>query len=185
MSTLKKKFKEIIDDLEKNIKNKEDLEYVKSQVYNVALLFLDELDKITEVSFDRLNFMVKREKELANKITKMEKIIDNLQKEVFVPQDEEFEIVCPYCNTEFVADLNSNSEDEVKCPECGNSIELDWNEDDDSEPEIWGCNGCDDCDECLDDYDEEPDDYDEETENEKNNKNSRDDEEEDNEDDDM
>ena len=46
MANLKKKFNAIIADLEKNIKNKEDLEYIKSQVYNISLLFLDEIDRL-------------------------------------------------------------------------------------------------------------------------------------------
>ena len=46
MSNIKKRFNEIIADLDKNIKNKEDLEYIKSQVYNIALLFLDEIDNL-------------------------------------------------------------------------------------------------------------------------------------------
>ena len=128
MANLKKKFNEILDDLEKNITNKEDLDYIKSQVYNVSILFLDEVDKLTELSLDRLNVMIDREKELSRKIAKMEKIINHLEKEVFVPQECDFEIVCPYCNTEFVEEFTKGMEDEVKCPECGNVIEIDWHE---------------------------------------------------------
>ena len=43
-------------------------------------------------------------------------------------EDFEFEIVCPYCNYEFIADIDEH-EDEILCPECNNPIELDWSED--------------------------------------------------------
>ena len=67
MSDLKKKFSAIIADIEKNIKNKEDLDYVKSQVYNISMLFLDELDKLAEINLGRLNVLIEREKELSKK----------------------------------------------------------------------------------------------------------------------
>lgn len=130
MANLKKKFNSIITDLEENIKNKEDLDYIKSQVYNIALIFLEEVDKLTELSFDRLNVMIDREKELSKKVAKMERMMNDLEKEVFVPSDCDFEIICPYCNTEFIEDFESGLEHEIRCPECGNLIELDWHEDD-------------------------------------------------------
>ena len=136
MANLKKRFKEIVDDIEKNIKNKDDLEYIKSQIYNISILFLDELDKLAEFNFNKLSVMLDREKELYKKVTKMEKIITNMEKEVFSSSECDFEIVCPYCNAEFVEDLQDNTDREIKCPECGNTIELDWNEDTESDEDF-------------------------------------------------
>ncbi|MCI8397376.1 MAG: hypothetical protein HFJ52_07165 [Clostridia bacterium] len=164
MSDLKKKFSAIIADIEKNIKNKEDLDYVKSQVYNISMLFLDELDKLAEINLGRLNVLIEREKELSKKIANMEKMVNNIEKEVFIPQDCDFEIVCPYCNTEFVEDLKSGTEPEIKCPECGNVIELDWHEEDEEccghhcggdcdHEECGNCGTCDDCDDCKEETD--------------------------------
>lgn len=152
MANLKKRFHEILEDLEKNIKNQEDLDYIKSQVYSISMLFLDEVDKLTELSLDRLNVMIDREKELSSKINKMEKIINHLEKEVFISPDCDFEIICPYCNTEFVEDFTSGMEHEVKCPECGNAIELDWHEDEEGCGHHCGgeCH-CEDCNEEEDD----------------------------------
>lgn len=165
MADLKKKFKAILEDLENNIKNKEDLEYIKSQVYNISLIFLDEIDKIAEVNLGRMNVMLEREKELAKKISKMEKIITNIEREVFVSPECDFEIICPYCNAEFVEDLTKGIEDDVKCPECGNIIELDWHDED--ECSFHHCNG--ECEDCMEDeeeynYDEEEIEDDEESE---------------------
>ena len=97
MANLKKKLNEILEDLEKNIKDKEELEYVKSQVYNISLLFLDEIDKLAELNLGRLNVMIDREKELSKRIVTMEKMIDNIQKEMYISPDCDFEIICPYC----------------------------------------------------------------------------------------
>ena len=129
MTDLKKRFNNILQDIEKNVTNKEDLDYIKTQVYNISLLFLDELDKLAEINLNRLNTMVDREKELEAKIESMEKIIDKLEKEVYSSDDDsDFEIVCPYCNSEFIEDFSNGIKYEVRCPECDNVIELDWNE---------------------------------------------------------
>ena len=51
--------------------------------------------------------------------------------------DYEFEILCPYCNHEFVIGKDTNLENEIECPNCHNIIELDWEEYCDGE-----CNDC-------------------------------------------
>ncbi len=164
MSNLKKRLNEIMSDLEKNIKNQEDLEYVKSQVYNISLLFLDEIDKIAELNLGRINLLIDREKELSKKIATMEKVINNIEKEMYISPDCDFEIVCPYCNAEFVEEFPDGMEKEVKCPECGNTIELDWLEDE------CACCDHDDCDCCYDgeDAEEEEDSEEQEESNEEN-----------------
>lgn len=158
MSNLKKKLNAIIGDLDKNIKNKEDLDYIKSQIYNISLLFLDEMDKLAEMNLNRINVMAEREKELGHKLSKLERMINNIEKEVFVSPECDFEIICPYCNAEFVEDLSDGTENEVKCPECGNTIEIDWHEEDGCEHGCGGeCEGnCEHhCSHEHDDYDEE------------------------------
>lgn len=150
MSDLKAKLNEIMNDFDENIKNKEDLEYIKSQVYNISVLFLDEMDKLAEINLQRLNVLNEREKELAKRVASIEHTMDTIKKEMFVePEEYEFEITCPYCNEEFVEDFTDGIKNEIKCPECGNSIELDWQEE-----HGCGCNCEHDCDgKCDDDCD--------------------------------
>ena len=146
MTDLKKRFNKILQDIEKNVTNKEDVNYIKTQVYNISLLFLDELDKLAEINLGILNVMIDRVKELNRRIATMEKVIDNIQKEMYISPDCDFEIMCPYCGTEFVEDFTDGMEKEVRCPECDNVIELDWNDDGCSEHNC-NCEECDDCDE--------------------------------------
>ena len=146
MANLKKKLNDILKDIEDNIKNKEDLEYVKSQIYNISILFLDEIDKIAELNLGRLNVMIDREKELSKKIASMEKVIEEIEKEMYISPDYDFAITCPYCNEEFVEDFTDGMKSEVRCPECDNIIELDWHDDEDG-CDKHDCNGdCEDCD---------------------------------------
>ena len=156
MSDLKKKLNIIMQDIEKNVKNKEDLAYVKSQVYNISLLFLDEMDKLAEINLKKLNLLVDKEKQLARKVANVEKTMDHIQKEMYISQDYDFEIVCPYCNEEFVEDFSDGIKSDVRCPECDNIIELDWHEDDGCSCGCGNedCNCDDDCDcNCDDDCD--------------------------------
>lgn len=165
MSDLKEKLNEIMNDFDKNIKNKEDLEYIKSQVYNISALFLDEMDKLAEINIKRLNVLNDREKELAKRVEDVERTMDLIKREMFVePEECDFEITCPYCNEEFVEDFSDGIKNEVRCPECDNVIELDWHEEDgcgcghDCDGEC-DCEDCDDdcecdCDHCEDNEDD-------------------------------
>ncbi len=143
MAGLKENFKKIMADIESHITDKEELEYVKTQIYNISTLFLDELDKLAELNIDKMNALIARHKELNERISNLEGSMDKIEKELYVDDWSDFEIVCPYCNYEFVVDLNNENKQEVTCPECNNIIELDWNEDEhhDCEGHCGGCHG--------------------------------------------
>ncbi|MCI8519751.1 MAG: hypothetical protein HFJ51_06980 [Clostridia bacterium] len=72
----------------------------------------------------------------------------------------DFEIVCPYCNAEFISDISDDPSEELRCPECGNLIEVDWHEcEDGCDHNCGGDCSCDHCeDEEVDDYEEEDED---------------------------
>ena len=129
MANLKKRFNEIIGELE--------------------------MDKLAELNLDRLNVMIDREKELGRRIASMEKVISNIEKEMYISPECDFEIICPYCNTEFVEDFTDGMKHEVRCPECDNLIELDWHDEEECSCGH-SCNG--ECEECEEDDDEEEED---------------------------
>lgn len=141
MGDLQKNFKKIMNDLENNIENKKDLDYIKTQVYNISMLFLDELDKLADLNMNKINALIERHKVMTDRMQKLESTMNNIEKELFIEDEPyEFEIVCPYCNYEFFTDFTTELKTEVKCPECQNIIELDWNEE---EHECsGGCSGC-------------------------------------------
>ena len=142
MADLSSKYKKIINNLEKNIKDKQELEYIKEQVYAITSLFLDELDKIIEISENKMQDLLANQTELQEKINKVESSVKEIEKDIYMEDEEEFEfqLTCPYCNHDFVTEL-TNSTQEIECPECKNMIELDWN-DEDSPCENGNCSGC-------------------------------------------
>ena len=160
MADLQKKIKSIIDNLDNNLKNKEDLEYVKAQIYKLTTIFQDELDRISEANLSKIDSLAARYSEVDSRISKMESSIKNIEKDIYIAEEYDFEITCPYCDYVFEADFTDGVKKEVICPECNNIIELDWNDEE-------GCSGgCESCSSnCLgsNDIEYEPDDlYDEE-----------------------
>ena len=166
MADLQANFKNIMNDLEENIKNKEDLEYIKTQIYNISTLFLDELDRLADLNMNKLDTLIAKYKNIDERIQKLENSVNHIEKDIYVEEDYDFGITCPYCNYEFNVDFTNGVKKEVNCPECNNMIELDWNEDEQTSCN-GGCSGChSDCigendieyePEYLEDYDDEDD----------------------------
>ena len=87
------------------------------------------------------------QKEMTEKMSKMQQVIDHIESDIYADEGFDFEIVCPYCEHEFVIDADENK-DEIECPECKNIIELDWSGDieeheDGCSGHCCGCAGCD------------------------------------------
>lgn len=143
MSKLQENFNEIIKKIEEKITDKEELEFIKQQIADISMLYIDELNKIMDISERRVNQVYENQKILEKKLAEVEKGVATIEKELFVEEDYDFEIVCPYCNYEFVTDIDSNKR-EVECPECHNIIELDWNEEEQGcSGQCGSCGGCD------------------------------------------
>lgn len=141
MAKLQDSFNEIIAKIEKRITNKEDLEFIKEQIADISMLYIDKLNKIMDISERRVNQVYENQKILDKKIAEVEKGMNVIEKELFVEEDYDFEITCPYCNNEFVADVGSDVR-EIKCPECNNTIELEWNQEEECGGNCGSCGGC-------------------------------------------
>lgn len=96
------------------------------------------------------------QKAMNEKMEKMQQVIKHIESDIYLDEDcdcdcdFDFEIVCPYCEYEFVIDADEQK-NEIECPECKNIIELDWSgdlcEDDECSGHCHGCSGCGDSDE--------------------------------------
>ena len=121
---LGKKFKEVIANLEHQIKNKDDLDYAKKQVTELTMSYLNELERLEQ----HYDFKVSR---CAERIDDLEKSIDDVKDKLIQEDEIDVEpINCPYCNSRFLIEFDS-SQKEIKCPDCKNIIELDWDDFDD------------------------------------------------------
>lgn len=150
MSQLQDNFNAIIAKIEEKITDAEQLNFIKEQIAEISMLYIDELNKIMDLSERRVNKVFENQKILEKKLEDIEKNMSNIKEELFVEDEYDFEIICPYCNHEFVSDIDSKNK-EVKCPECGNIIELDWNEEEhDCGGHCGSCGGCGHEEECDD-----------------------------------
>ena len=149
MSNLNIKFKKILEDLEQNIQNKEDLEYIKVQIFNLYNLFFDEINRIENMTASRMETIAGTQAILQERVETLENEIKSMEKELYVDEDSDFSITCPYCNNEFIVE-SEELKDEIECPECNNIIELDWGDECDEND---GCSN--DCSHCH--HDEEDD----------------------------
>ena len=150
MGSIKNEYKSFLDDIEKNIKNKEDLEYIKKRLSSFVDVIVEKVDDIANYRKEEIEQLEERQNEIEEKMSKMQGIIDNIEKDIYAEEGFDFEIVCPYCENEFLIDVDENKT-EVECPECNNVIELDWTGNVDEEPEHDACNGsCHGCHGCED-----------------------------------
>lgn len=116
-------YKEIIQNLEKNIGNEKDLIYAKAQVTELAMGYLEELEKIESLYKEKVALCEQR---LDGLETKMHQIDAELLQEEALEEEADLEpIKCPYCNANFFIEFD-NSKTEMRCPDCKNIIELDW-----------------------------------------------------------
>ena len=146
MSKLQDNFNEIIAKIDERIKDKEELDFIKQQIADISMLYIDELNKIMDISERRVNQVYENQKLLERKLAQVEKGMATIEKELFVEDEYDFEITCPYCNYQFVSDIDSNKK-EVECPECHNIIELEWNGEEHEEGCHGHCSGCEGCEE--------------------------------------
>ena len=144
MSKLRDEFHAILAKIEERITDEEELNFIKEQIAAISMLYVDELNKIMDLSEKRVNQIYENQRLLEQKMAGIEKTMDTIEKELFVEEEEyDFEIVCPYCNHEFATDIGTENK-EIECPECHNVIELDWNQEEDSQCEghCGSCCGC-------------------------------------------
>lgn len=142
MADMQERLKSVIEELENKIENKDTLEFVKTQIYNLSLIFLDEIDRVSEINMKKMEDLAEKYREINDKVEDIEDSVKTIENDIYMQEGDEgefdLEIVCPYCNNEFIADFSEELKDEIICPECNNVIELDWNKEEHS----CGCCGC-------------------------------------------
>ena len=146
MIKLKDEYDKFIQDIEKEIKDEKQIEYIKVRFAMFVDKVIDQINMIIDYKEERMIELEEKQKEIENKVANMQQIIDNIEKDIYSEEGFDFEIICPYCDNQFVIDVDENRT-EVECPVCNNVIELDWSGDleDDGEccENCMGCHGCD------------------------------------------
>lgn len=117
---LSNKFKQVISNIEKQLSNKEDLDFVKRQITELTMSYINELERL-EKNYDS------KVAQCTERIDFMEKDLEDLKDKVVGEEIDVEPITCPYCNSKFLIEFDKKQKD-IKCPDCRNIIELDWEE---------------------------------------------------------
>ena len=140
--SLNNKYQEIIKELEERITNKEEFEFVKDKIIELTMMYMDSIETISTIG----NIQERQN----NRIKSIENKIKTIEDDIYIDDEEDddrmipdkkindnydFEIICPYCNHDFIVDESCKNTKEIKCPNCLKYIELDWNENDDKSEE--------------------------------------------------
>lgn len=141
MSELSNKYREIMNELDEKITDKKQLNFVKSKLSEISIIFVDIIDRMSEIVEDKVFNIEKGQKNIESRLTKIQNVIDSIESDIY-EENIETEIVCPYCNSEFLAVIVDDEENEIECPDCHNIIELDMNADSSSDNHKTCAGGC-------------------------------------------
>lgn len=139
MSDFEKEYQRIIDELENEIVNNKDLEIAKEKLYDIYKYI---------VKNDRsINELIENQAKMKSDIDRLKKAVSNIEEDIYEDFEEdsyddefdtpykedkmhdndyEFEITCPYCNYDFIADNSYINKVQIPCPKCKRIIDLDW-----------------------------------------------------------
>lgn len=140
MGLLKNEYKSFLDDIEKNIKDKEDLEYIRKRFMDFIGVMTEQIEEMSDYKKEKIEELEENQKSVEERLTKVQEALDNIKKDIYAEDGFDFEITCPYCNYDFFIDVDEENS-EVECPECKNTIELDWGGNIDDEFNAPGCSG--------------------------------------------
>ena len=142
MSEISNRYQQIMKELQTGIKDENEKEFVMTKFQELSMMFMDVIDRLTYLTDLRIKEVETKQKEIDDRMQQVQKAVDGIESDIY-EEDEtyEFEIICPYCNHEFITDISSDINTEIECPECHNMIELDWNGDEDEEC-VHECSGC-------------------------------------------
>lgn len=144
MSNLNDEYENIISKIESSITDEKELQIVKNEIAKLTILFINTVDKVMEYSEEKLANLEEKHQDLEERLNMLQNKMSKIEKDIYEEDEFEFDVICPYCNHQFVTNIDLEVNSEIKCPECKNIIELDWNEDEEESGKE-NCKGCEEC----------------------------------------
>lgn len=127
IKSLSNEMNQFLRDIKENIKNPEELSYILKRTENFFDAVIKEVEEIMKYKEKEFKKLEKKQKDQDKEINEMQEKVRDLYKDIYDEEYGDFEIICPYCNYLFNADIDESNK-EIICPECNNIIELDWDE---------------------------------------------------------
>jgi uncharacterized protein YbaR (Trm112 family) len=130
MSSLSEKYSKILSEIEEHISDPKESKYITQKIEEISAIYIELLDRLTKIDDDRISHIEEKQDKMTSNIARLQETLNLIKSDIYEDEDGyDFEIVCPYCNHEFVATVEEELKEEIECPECHNIIELDWDDD--------------------------------------------------------
>ena len=104
MLNFKKKIQEIMKEIDENISNEKEREFVNKKIVELSMLHIDFVNDMNEAIKNKMDLLENNQIEIQNKIDRIQTSIAGIENDIY-EEGFDFEIVCPYCNNEFTADI--------------------------------------------------------------------------------
>jgi len=150
MDNMNKEYKKILSKIEEKLKDSSELEFVKSEINNLFMMFFNEIDELKNLYDEKIETILDRQSYFDEKLTYIEEMTKSLEKEIMEDEQDEYirsmlkadedladeeeyedcEIICPYCGELIIIGADEIRK-EISCPYCTNLMELDWQENSD------------------------------------------------------
>ena len=88
MADLKNKYQAIINDLDKIISDKNELETVKSKVNELTMMFMDVIDRLTFLTVERIDKLEQEQKNIEDRINKVQNSVTGIESDIYDEDDE-------------------------------------------------------------------------------------------------
>ena len=130
MSSLSKRCEDIFKDIEDKITDSEQREFVLNKVRELSYIYMELMDRITAIDTQRIDEVESRQEKLLATMSQLQDSVNLIKSDIYEEEGYDFEVICPYCGHEFIADVESELKEKIECPECHKIIELDWEDED-------------------------------------------------------
>jgi len=114
MSGLSEKINSILKDIDNNINNPKEAEYVKSKVMDLTTTFIEYMDNMIGLQSNQ--------DQLEKKLKKIQKKVSQIEEDIYMDMDDDCsdDCECTSCHGE-----DDSCEFEISCPYCGDAFIID------------------------------------------------------------
>ena len=93
MAEFSEKYSKIIKDIEKSISDEKEREIVLKKVSELSFMYMDVIDRISNVNSERMDDIEKHQDKLDEKIGKVKDTVDLIKKDIY----EDEKVICSSC----------------------------------------------------------------------------------------
>ena len=110
MSVFKDDYNRIVSEIEQNITDQEQLKFIKEKISELSMIFLDAIDNLSNVADEKIRQIEEKQKIIEEKMSQVESAVNDIESDIYIDEENyDFEIVCPYCDYEFVAEIDGKN----------------------------------------------------------------------------